>query len=86
MWDLLERRLLQQYPQAQVIPTMLVGGTDASFFRERGVPSYGAGIFSERATYEQVRSRYHGIDERIDVESLALQTDLWLDVARGMLA
>lgn len=85
MWDLLERRLLRQYPQAQVIPTMLVGGTDASFFRERGVPSYGAGIFSERATYEQVRSRYHGIDERIDIESLALQTDLWLDVAKGIL-
>jgi acetylornithine deacetylase/succinyl-diaminopimelate desuccinylase-like protein len=85
MWDLLERRLLAQYPQAQVIPSMLVGGTDASFFRERGVPAYGAGIFSERATYEDVRSRYHGIDERIDTESLGLQTDLWLDVARGLL-
>ena len=63
----------------------LVGGTDASFFRERGVPAHGAGIFSERATYEDVRSRYHGIDERVDVASLALQTQLWLDVAGGLL-
>jgi acetylornithine deacetylase/succinyl-diaminopimelate desuccinylase-like protein len=85
MWELLERRLLAANPGATVIPSMLVGGTDASFFREKGVPSYGAGIFSERATYEQVRSRYHGIDERIDVESLSLQTQLWLDVAHGML-
>ncbi len=85
MWDLLERRLLAHHPQAQVIPSMLVGGTDASFFRERGVPAYGAGVFSERATYEDVRSRYHGIDERIDVESLAMQTGLWLDVARDLL-
>lgn len=85
MWDLLEQRLLAAHPQAQVIPSMLVGGTDASFFREHGVHAYGAGLFSERATYEQVRSRYHGIDERVDVESLGLQTQLWLDVARGML-
>ena len=85
MWDLLEQRLLARYPQAEVIPTMLVGGTDASFFRERGVPAYGAGLFSERATLDEVRSRYHGIDERVDVESLALQTQLWLDVADGML-
>lgn len=85
MWDLLTSRLGALNPGAEVIPSMLVGGTDASFFRMRGVPAYGAGAFSERATFEQVRSRYHGIDERIDVDSLALQTQLWLDVAEGML-
>jgi acetylornithine deacetylase/succinyl-diaminopimelate desuccinylase-like protein len=85
MWDLLAGRLKEANPTAEVIPSMLVGGTDASFFRERGVHSYGAGIFSERATYEQIRMRYHGIDERIDVESLALQTQLWQDVATGLL-
>lgn len=85
MWELLRSRLLAANPGAEVIPSMLVGGTDASFFRERGVPAYGAGAFSERATYEQVRTRYHGIDERIDVDSLALQNQLWLDVATGML-
>lgn len=86
MWDVLEQRLLATNPGAQVLPSMLVGGTDAAFFRERGVPAYGAGAFSERATYQQVRSRYHGIDERIDVDSLALQNELWLAVAEGMLA
>jgi acetylornithine deacetylase/succinyl-diaminopimelate desuccinylase-like protein len=86
MWDLLQRRLVEAHPGAEVIPAMLVGGTDASFFREKGVHAYGAGLFSERATYEEVRSRYHGIDERIDVDSLALQTRLWLDVARDLLA
>jgi acetylornithine deacetylase/succinyl-diaminopimelate desuccinylase-like protein len=83
MWDLLQRRLLDVHPGAEVIPSMLVGGTDAAFFREKGVVAYGAGVFSERATYEQVRSRYHGIDERIDVGSLALQTALWVDLARS---
>ncbi len=85
LWDLLERRALAANPGAEVIPAMLVGGTDASFFRERGVPAYGAGLFSERATYEDVRARYHGLDERIDTESLSLQTQLWIDVATGLL-
>ena len=29
--------------------------------------------------------RFHGNDERIDVESLRLTTGLWLDVARDLL-
>ncbi len=85
MWDLLTDRVQAKYPQAEVIPMLMVGGTDNPFFRERGAVGYGAGLFSERATYEDVRLRYHGIDERIDTESLALQTELWLDVARGLL-
>ena len=84
VFGLLADRLTTANPGAEVIPSMLLGGTDAAFFREKGVPSYGAGAFSERATYEQVRSRYHGLDERIDVESLRMQTQLWLDVARGI--
>lgn len=85
MWDLLERRVLATYPHAEVIPTLMVGGTDNPFFRDRGAIGYGAGLFSERSTFEDVRLRYHGIDERVDTESLALQTALWLDVARDLL-
>jgi di/tripeptidase len=29
--------------------------------------------------------RFHGNDERVDVESLRLTTQLWLDVARDLL-
>jgi hypothetical protein len=47
-----------------------VGGTDAAFFRRRGVPSYGAGMFSAEDAGE-FQSRFHGHDERIDTASLA---------------
>ena len=82
MWDLLVDLAGRAHPHAEVLPTMTVGGTDASFFRERGVPAYGAGLFSSRSTYQQFARRFHGHDERVDVDSLGLSTRLWLEVAR----
>jgi acetylornithine deacetylase/succinyl-diaminopimelate desuccinylase-like protein len=86
LWDLLVRRAEAVHPGAEVLPFMLTGGTDAAFFRDRGVPSYGAGMFSAKASLSEFQSRFHGHDERIDTESLGLSTQLWLDVAEGLLA
>jgi hypothetical protein len=36
-------------------------------------------------TYEEMISRFHGHDERIDQASLGLTTDLWLGVAQDLL-
>jgi acetylornithine deacetylase/succinyl-diaminopimelate desuccinylase-like protein len=85
MWDTLKRRAEAAHPGAEVLPWMIVGGTDAAFFRRRGVPSYGAGLFSSRATLPEFQSRFHGHDERIDTDSLGLSTQLWLDVAADLL-
>jgi acetylornithine deacetylase/succinyl-diaminopimelate desuccinylase-like protein len=85
MWDTLKRRAEAAHPGAEVLPWMIVGGTDAAFFRRRGVPSYGAGLFSAKASLAEFQSRFHGHDERIDVDSLGLSTQLWLDVAADLL-
>jgi acetylornithine deacetylase/succinyl-diaminopimelate desuccinylase-like protein len=85
MWETLKRRAEAAHPGAEVLPWMIVGGTDAAFFRRRGVPSYGAGLFSARASLAEFQSRFHGHDERIDVDSLGLSTQLWLDVAADLL-
>jgi acetylornithine deacetylase/succinyl-diaminopimelate desuccinylase-like protein len=85
MWDTLKRRAEAAHPGAEVLPWMIVGGTDAAFFRRRGVPSYGAGLFSAEASLAEFQSRFHGHDERIDVTSLGLSTQLWLDVAADLL-
>ena len=50
-----------------------------------GAVAYGAGLMSPTVDAGQFASRFHGNDERVDVESLALTTDLWLDVARDLL-
>ncbi len=66
-------------------PGLIVGGTDARFYRERGRVAYGAGLFSPSMDFATFGSRFHGHDERIDVDSLALATQFWIDIARDLL-
>jgi acetylornithine deacetylase/succinyl-diaminopimelate desuccinylase-like protein len=84
MFDLLRRRAEAAHPGAEVLPWTIVGGTDAAFFRDRGVPSYGAGLFSSKVSLPDFQLRFHGHDERIDIDSLGLSTQLWLDLADGL--
>jgi len=80
LWDVLGRVVDNHYPGAQLLPRLLVGFTDSPYFRARGAVAYGFGLFSRTLTAETMASRFHGNDERIDVESLALTTQAWLDV------
>jgi len=84
MFDLLRRRAAAAHPGSEVLPWMTVGGTDAAFFRRRGVPSYGAGMYSSAISLQTFQDRFHGHDERIDVTSLGLSTQLWLDLVDGL--
>ncbi len=85
LWDLLSRHAQVVYPGAQIVPGLVVGGTDARFYRERGRVAYGAGLFSPGIDFATFGTRFHGHDERIDVESLALSTEFWLGVTRDLL-
>lgn len=85
MWHALGRHAQAAYPSSSLLPQLEIGATDSRFFRARGTVAYGTGLFSEGVTYEDMISRFHGHDERIDVESLRLTTDLWLGVARELL-
>ncbi len=80
LWSALTDAIQMTYPGARVLPSMVTGGTDARFFRERGVPSYGAGLLSPNIGLGEFMNRFHGHNERIDIESLRLTTKLWLDV------
>ncbi len=80
LWGALVDSIQMTYPGATVLPSMVTGGTDARFFRRRGVPSYGAGLLSPDIGLGEFMSRFHGHNERIDIESLRLTTKLWLDV------
>ena len=53
---------------------------DARFFRQRGATAYGAGLLSNKVSLEEFLNRFHGHNERIDVESLDLTTQLWRNV------
>lgn len=85
LYDVLGRVVDAVYPGATLLPRMTAGGTDARFFRERGAVAYGFGLFSPSVTYEDLSTRFHGIDERIDTESLRLSTEAWIAICRDFL-
>jgi acetylornithine deacetylase/succinyl-diaminopimelate desuccinylase-like protein len=80
LWSALEDSIRLAYPDARVVPSLITGGTDARFFRERGIPAYGAGLLSHNIPLGEFLSRFHGHNERIDIDSLQLTTQLWLDL------
>jgi acetylornithine deacetylase/succinyl-diaminopimelate desuccinylase-like protein len=85
LWDVLEASAQIPYPGAKLQPGMVVGGTDARFFRSKGAVAYGAGMFSPSISFESFGTRFHGNDERVDVQSLGLSTDYWIEIAGRLL-
>jgi acetylornithine deacetylase/succinyl-diaminopimelate desuccinylase-like protein len=85
LWDTVTKHTRVAYPGAKLVPGIVVGGTDARFYRDRGRVAYGAGLFSADFDSSAFGSRFHGHNERIDVESLGLATDFWLGIATDLL-
>jgi len=71
-------------PGARTVPFLVVGATDARFFRRDGAVAYGTGLFSERIAFQDFASMFHGDDERVDQESLRMGTDFFEALAREM--
>ncbi|MGF1597714.1 MAG: M20/M25/M40 family metallo-hydrolase [Acidimicrobiales bacterium] len=84
LWDTLVSSMKRAYPEAAIIPSIVTGGTDARFFRKRGAVAYGAGLLSPRVDTEEFFRRFHGNDERIDIDSLRLTVALWLDIVEHL--
>jgi acetylornithine deacetylase/succinyl-diaminopimelate desuccinylase-like protein len=85
LWDSIARVTPRFYEGSKVVPYMTVGATDARFFRRLGTTAYGFGLFSTEMSFEDYGSMFHGDDERIDVGSLALSTQLWDALSRDLL-
>jgi acetylornithine deacetylase/succinyl-diaminopimelate desuccinylase-like protein len=86
LWDALQRGVARAFAEATLHPQLTVGFTDARVHRELGAVAYGAGLLSPSVSPREFGRRFHGNDERIDVESLGLTTQLWIDVVRDLLA
>jgi acetylornithine deacetylase/succinyl-diaminopimelate desuccinylase-like protein len=86
LWDALQRAVNVPFPTARLNPQFVVGFTDARIYREMGAVAYGAGLLSPSIDAGAFGARFHGNDERIDIESLALTTRLWHHVATDLLS
>lgn len=85
LWDAMGRVCDGFYPGSRVVPSLMVGATDARFFRRIGATAYGFGLFSRRVSWTDYAAMFHGNDERVDVESLRLSTEMWEALARDLL-
>ena len=72
-------------PGSKVVPAMTTGGTDARFFRWKGIPAYGFGLHSTRIPYTEYPIMFHGHNERVDTESLRLSAMMWEELCRDFL-
>jgi acetylornithine deacetylase/succinyl-diaminopimelate desuccinylase-like protein len=72
-------------PDSRVVPAMTTGGTDAKFFRWKGIPAYGFGLHSTRIPYTEYPLMFHGHNERVDTESLKLSAEMWEALCREFL-
>jgi acetylornithine deacetylase/succinyl-diaminopimelate desuccinylase-like protein len=85
LWDVLTRTSKRFYEDSATVPMLIVGATDARFFRRVGATAYGYGLFSRDLSFEDYSTMFHGDDERVDQESLRLSTELWQAVAQDLL-
>jgi acetylornithine deacetylase/succinyl-diaminopimelate desuccinylase-like protein len=85
LWDSMQRVTTRLRPGSTTVPFTIVGATDARFFRRAGSAAYGAGLFSDRISFADFASMFHGDDERIDQESLRLGVEFFEAVARDFL-
>jgi acetylornithine deacetylase/succinyl-diaminopimelate desuccinylase-like protein len=77
LFSAIEQACLAHLPAALPVPTICVGGTDARFFRQLGIPSYG--LVPAMYTGEDMKG-FHGIDERLSIENLLLGTKIIHDL------
>jgi acetylornithine deacetylase/succinyl-diaminopimelate desuccinylase-like protein len=85
LWSSLARVAGRFYEGSENVPMLIAGATDARFFRRLGATAYGFGLFSKAFRYEDYGRMFHGDDERVDVESLRLSTEMWEAVAVDLL-
>jgi acetylornithine deacetylase/succinyl-diaminopimelate desuccinylase-like protein len=85
LWHVLEGLVADTYPGGRLVPSVLPAQTDARWLRPAGTTTYGFGLLSDRLTPREYWSRFHGCNERIDIESLTLSLHGWYEVARRFL-
>ncbi|TVQ20991.1 MAG: M20/M25/M40 family metallo-hydrolase [Spirochaetaceae bacterium] len=74
LWRATEQICSEILPGTRIVPMYMGGVTDGRYWRQRGTTVYGFAANSPALTMDRFSRRIHGIDERIDLQSLELNT------------
>ena len=80
LYPALEALFREAHPDARLVDLFIGGVTDGRFWRAKGTTVYGFSLFSKALTMDAFGQRIHGIDERIDLESLALSLGFFTEL------
>jgi acetylornithine deacetylase/succinyl-diaminopimelate desuccinylase-like protein len=74
LWDAIGDAAEIHLGTRRLAPTLTPVTTDARFFRERGIPAYGVGLFDDATSFPEMLAMFHGVDERVSANSVASTT------------
>ena len=80
-YNVIEKALLDHYPNAVVAPYLMTGTTDSRYFREKNMPAYG--LCPLEVPMDDMKS-IHGIDEKLSIDSLIKGTEVYTDIIRRL--
>ena len=80
LWDAIAAAAHHHLGDVELAPAMTPVTTDARFFRDRGIPAYGVGLFDDTVSLPQMLAMFHGADERVSIESIRRTTAFLGDV------
>ncbi len=87
VFDIIKRQVESREPQAQVVPYMIPGFTDAKYFSQIGARWYGfCPIKFDKGANLKFADMFHGNDERVPVAGLAWGTEVLDAVVREIAA
>ena len=78
-WNVLRESIEASFPDSAVAPFLVVGGTDARYFRRREIPSYG---FLPVVLDREAMRIFHGVNERLPVPQFEAAIGFYADFLR----
>jgi acetylornithine deacetylase/succinyl-diaminopimelate desuccinylase-like protein len=80
LWDAIAAAAGELAPDRHLLPALIPVGTDARFFRPRGVVAYGVALMDDQIGFGDFLRMFHGPDERVSEASLGMTADLYLRI------
>ncbi len=80
--DAMEKAINMEIPDSSLVPFIMPAVSDARFFRERGIDTYGFSLLDPDTPMTHLSSLAHGVNERISVKSLEYSQKAYYNLAK----
>ncbi|MFX1536426.1 MAG: M20/M25/M40 family metallo-hydrolase [Promethearchaeota archaeon] len=82
----MEKAIQQEIPNAKFVPFIMPGSSDARFFRERNIATYGFALLDPETPMSHLTTLPHGTNERIGIKTVDLTLRAHYNLAKEFLS